>query len=76
MNLKTVSKVLSFICFVVSIAMLVPFFTAVYDGSGDIGAFAYSIMAGIFTGVLLTLHSRKKTFSMGIREGVGITGFS
>ena len=76
MKIKTVSKVLSFICFVVSIAMLPPLIIAIYDGSNDATAFMLSIMSGIFLGVLLTLHSRKKTFSMGIREGVGVTGFS
>ena len=76
MKIKTVSKVLSFICFIVCIAMLPPLFVAVHDGSNDALAFIISIMAGLFIGVLLTLHSRKKTFSMGIREGVGVTGFS
>ncbi|MBQ9418933.1 MAG: TrkH family potassium uptake protein, partial [Synergistaceae bacterium] len=76
MKITTVSRVLSFICFVVSIAMMPPLFLALYDGSHDETAFAVSIMIGIFVGVVLTWHGGKKTFSMGIREGVGVTGFS
>ncbi len=76
MKIGAVTKVLSFICFVVSLTMILPFFVAVYDGSSDAAAFAGSIMTGIFIGILLTLHSRRKNFSMGIREGVGVTGFS
>ncbi|MDY6400293.1 MAG: TrkH family potassium uptake protein [Synergistales bacterium] len=76
MKIGTVSKVLSFICFVVAFSMIPSFFIAVYDGTHDAVAFAGSITIGVFTGVLLTLHSRKKVFSMGIREGVGVTGFS
>ena len=76
MKIKTVSKVLSFICLVVSLAMLPPLCLALYDGSHDEIAFAASIIAGISTGVLLAWHGDKQNFSMGIREGVGVTGFS
>ena len=59
--------------------MLPPFIIAVIDGSYDAHAFAYSIMAGIFIAVMLSFSSRNGlsvSSSMGIREGVGITGFS
>ena len=78
MKFKSVCRVLSFISFVVSLAMLPPFCIALIDGSYDAQAFAYSIMAGIFTAVMLSFCSRNNLSpsSMGIREGVGITGFS
>ena len=76
MKIKTVTKVLSLICLVVSFAMLPPLFIAIYDGSNDAKPFVMSILVGIITCYLLYLYSGKGNINMGIREGVGITGFS
>ena len=76
MKIKTVSKVLSLICLVVSFAMIPPLFIALYDRTPDASAFAISIFAGIFASVLLSLYSGGEIHSIGIREGVGVTGFS
>lgn len=76
MKIKSVCKVLSFISFVVSLSMIPPFVIALIDGSYDSHAFAYSIMAGLFTGAILSFSSGDTLPSMGIREGVGVTGFS
>jgi len=76
MKIKAVLKVLSFISFIVSLAMMPPYFLALFDGSYDANAFGYSIMASVFTGAVLSFSSRNNLLSLGIREGVGITGFS
>ena len=76
MKIKTVFKVLSLICLVVSGAMILPLCIAFYDHSSDAGAFAISMTAGIFTSVLFSLNSNDDNITMGIREGVGVTGFS
>ena len=76
MKIKTVFRVLSLICLVVSVAMIFPFCIALYDCSHDAGAFGISIFAGIFTSVSLSICGGKDNISMGIREGVGVTGFS
>lgn len=76
MKIKTVTKVLSLICLVVSFAMLPALFIALCDGTNDAKPFIMSILAGIVTCYLLYLYSDKGNISMGIREGVGITGFS
>ena len=76
MKIKTVLKVLSFICFVVSLMMIPPFCLAVYDFSEDAYAFAFSILISIFVSVVFSFIAGKNSLSMGIREGVGVTGFS
>ncbi len=76
MRIKAVLKVLSFISFIVALAMMPPYFLALFDGSYDANAFAYSIIASITMGAVLSFISRNNLFNLGIREGVGITGFS
>ena len=77
MKIKTVFRVMSLICLVVSFAMLPSLCIAIYDGTKDISAFALSMIAGIFMSVVFAANSdRKQRLSMGIREGVGVTGFS
>ena len=76
MKIKVVTKVLSLICLVVSFAMLPALFIAAYDGSNDAKSFIMSILAGIIICYLLYLYSGNSNINMGIREGVGITGFS
>lgn len=79
MKIKTVSGVLSLICLVVSCAMLPPLCIALFDRSGDTGAFAISMFSGFALSVILSRNSNLKEpgkNSIGIREGVGVTGFS
>ncbi|MBQ7220449.1 MAG: TrkH family potassium uptake protein [Synergistaceae bacterium] len=79
MKIKTVAAVLSVICLVVSFAMIPSFCLALYDSSPDTWSFGLSVLAGIAVSVMLRLASGKKSLaglSMGIREGVGVTGFS
>ncbi len=79
MKLKTVAAVLSVICLVVSAAMIPSMCIALFDGTHDALSFGLSMLAGIAVSVLLRLSSGKKSLdglSMGIREGVGVTGFS
>ena len=77
MKIKTVFRVMSLICLVVSFAMLPSLCIALYDRTRDASAFAISMIAGIFMSVVFAANSDKKQrLSMGIREGVGITGFS
>lgn len=77
MKFKTVASVLSLICLVVSFAMIPPLLIALYDRTHDASAFGISMLAGIFMSILLSWYAGKNSNnSMGIREGVGITGFS
>lgn len=79
MKIKTVAAVLSMICLVVSFAMLPSMCIAIYDGTPDSWAFGCSMLAGIAVSIFLRLSSGTKSLaglSMGIREGVGVTGFS
>lgn len=79
MKIKTVSGVLSLICLVVSCAMLPPLCIALFDRSSDTGAFAISMFSGFALSVILSRNSNLKEpgrNSIGIREGVGVTGFS
>ncbi|MBQ4431956.1 MAG: TrkH family potassium uptake protein, partial [Synergistaceae bacterium] len=79
MKIKTVAAVLSVICLVVSAAMLPSMCIAMFDGTNDALSFGISMLAGIGVSVLLRVFSGKRTLeglSMGIREGVGVTGFS
>ena len=77
MKIRTVFRVMSLICLVVSFAMLPSLCIALYDGTRDTSAFALSMIAGIFMSVVFAANSDKKQrLSMGIREGVGVTGFS
>ena len=78
MKFKTVFRVLALICLVVSFAMLPSACIALYDGTRDSWAFIISILAGVLTSAVLAKFSDDKDTrsSIGIREGVGITGFS
>ena len=79
MKIKTVAAVLSVICLVVSFAMLPCVCIAYFDGTSDAKSFGLSVLAGIGVSLLLRGFSGKKSLSglsMGIREGVGVTGFS
>ncbi len=79
MKIKTVLGVLSLICIVVSCAMIPPLCIALYDHSNDASAFAISMFAGFGLSVLLSWNSNLKEpgkNTLGIREGVGVTGFS
>ena len=79
MKIKTVAAVLSVICLVVSAAMIPSMCIALFDRTPDALSFGISMLAGIAVSVSLRVFSGKKTLaglSMGIREGVGVTGFS
>ena len=79
MKIKTVAGVLSLICLVVSCAMIPPLCIAVYDRSNDTAGFALSMFAGFAVSILLSWKSNLKEQgknTLGIREGVGVTGFS
>lgn len=78
MKIKTVAGVLSLICLVVSFAMIPSLCLALYDRTHDASAFAISMLAGIFISLLLSWSSGRKdnSRSLGIREGVGVTGYS
>ena len=79
MKIKTVAAVLSVICLVVSAAMIPSMCIALFDRTHDALSFGVSMLAGIGVSVLLRVFSGKKSLdglSMGIREGVGVTGFS
>ena len=70
MRIKAVLKVLSFISFIVALAMMPPYFLALFDGTYDANAFAYSIIASVTMGAVLSFISRNNLFNLGIREGV------
>ncbi|MBQ7561305.1 MAG: TrkH family potassium uptake protein [Synergistaceae bacterium] len=76
MKTKTVAGVIALICLVVSFAMIPSLLIALYDDSKDSGAFALSMFTGIITCIILRIYSKGSQSSIGIREGVGITGFS
>ena len=78
MKIKTVLRVLAFICLIVSGVMIFPLAIALYDGSYDIAAFTGALISGVtFSVITLFLTGRENPDnSMGIREGLGVTGFS
>ncbi|MBQ2615993.1 MAG: TrkH family potassium uptake protein, partial [Synergistaceae bacterium] len=77
MKIRVVLRVLALICLVVSCAMLPPLMLALYDRSSDIAGFAVSVSAGLaFSALMLILTGKSGDNSMGIREGLGVTGFS
>ena len=76
MKIKTVSGVIALICLVVSCAMIPSLLIALYDGSKDSSAFALSMFTGFNICLFLRIYSKGFYSSIGIREGVGITGFS
>ena len=79
MKIKTVAAVLSVICLVVSAAMIPSMSIALFDGTPDALSFGISMLSGIVVSVSLRIASGKRSLaglSMGIREGVGVTGFS
>ena len=77
MKIKVVLRVLAFICIIVSAAMLPSLLLSLYDGSIDAGAFAISMSAGLIFSALMLFYTRTSgQLTMGIRDGVGVTGFS
>ncbi|MBQ7592990.1 MAG: TrkH family potassium uptake protein [Synergistaceae bacterium] len=77
MKFRVVFKVLSLISLVVSCAMLFPFAISLYDHAPDKSAFALSMFFGFFVSFIFYVYStNEKSTHIGIREGVGITGFS
>lgn len=77
MKIRVVLRVLAFVCLVVSVAMIFPLCLALYDGSYDVLAFTLSLLAGVaLSSVILWRSSGEDLSVMGIREGVGVTGFS
>lgn len=80
MKFKIVFGILSLVSVIVALAMLPSICIALYDGSEVVGSFAFSIMTAISLAVFLSLPilMTKERFNqnIGIREGVGIVGFS
>ena len=79
MKIRNVAGILSVICLVISGAMLFPLCLAVVDGSHDAWAFWWAFLAGTGVSVLLRGAYGFRSLagiSLGIREGVGVTGFS
>ncbi|MBQ7155677.1 MAG: TrkH family potassium uptake protein [Synergistaceae bacterium] len=79
MKAKTVAAILSVICVVIASAMVFPLTLALLDRSNDAVAFGLAALAGVGISIALRLMSGAKSLaglSMGIREGVGVTGFS
>ena len=78
MKIKVVLRVLAFVCVIVSCVMIFPLMLAIYDGSKDVNAFTLSLIVGItFSLTVIVLTGRNITDdSIGIREGLGVTGFS
>lgn len=77
MKVKLVLRVLALVCVIVSLSMLPPFMIALYDGTGDALPFFVSMSTGIILScTVLILIGKPEDSSMGIRDGVGITGFS
>lgn len=79
MKIKTVAGVLSIICLVVSFAMFPSLAIAIYDSSYDEFPFALSIFTGFIISISLYRYANFKLSgktSLGIRDGVCITGFS
>ena len=80
MKIKIVFGIQSIICLIVTIAMIFPLITALCYGSNDVKAFLIAIAVGLICSVILfvpVFFSKKKfKHTIGIREGVGVTGFS
>lgn len=76
MKIRAVLRVLAFICMIVSCAMILPLMIALYDGSSDACAFGASLLCGVIFSLSTLFYAGKNNDRMGIREGVGITGFS
>ncbi|MBR1437212.1 MAG: TrkH family potassium uptake protein [Synergistaceae bacterium] len=77
MRIKTVLRVLSLVCLVVCTGMILPLMLALYDGSNDALGFFISMLIGAgFSLTVLKITGRTDNNYMGIREGVGVTGFS
>ncbi|MBQ7543551.1 MAG: TrkH family potassium uptake protein [Synergistaceae bacterium] len=79
MKIRNVAGILSVICLVISGAMLFPLVLALIDRSHDAWAFGFAFLAGGAVSLLLRwIYGFKPMtgISIGIREGVGVTGFS
>ena len=78
MKIETVSGILSLICLVVSSMMIPSLCLSVYDGTPDVFAFVMSIASGVCVSLVLYVLGgcSLKNRTMGIREGVGVTGYS
>ena len=77
MDIRITAKILSMISAVVSAGMLPPLVLAIIDGTKDALSFVLSMLAGAILSFALWIYSGGKTGGYaGIREGVGVTGFS
>lgn len=77
MNIRFCIKILSLISVIVSAGMLPSLMMGLIDGTPDALAFSLSITAGIIFSIVSWSYGRTdKVNYSGIREGVGITGFS
>ena len=79
MNFRNVAGVLSLVCAVVACLLLPPALLALADRSSDGLALSLSCVAGALVSLSLKACYGKKPLrglEMGIREGVGVTGFS
>ncbi len=80
MKFKIVFGILSLVSVIVALSMLPSICIALYDGSNVVGAFAFSFLTAVSLAVFLSLPvlmtKEKFNQTIGIREGVGIVGFS
>ena len=77
MDIRITAKILSMISAVVSAGMLPPLVLSIIDGTNDALSFVLSMLAGAILSFALWIYSGGKTGGYaGIREGVGVTGFS
>ena len=78
MKINIVLRVLAFVCLTVSCVMFLPLLLALYDGTYDVSAFTLSLLAGLSFSLTVIFLTGKNSVdnSMGIREGLGVTGFS
>ena len=76
MDIRATAKVLSLISIVVSAGMLPPLVLSVVDGTYDALPFSLSILSGLALSGVLWVFSGEREIHAGIREGIGITGFS
>lgn len=75
MDFRATAKVLSLICIVVCAGMLPPLAMAA-DCPAEALPFLLAIVSGMALSAVLWVFSGKRDFHIGIREGIGITGFS
>lgn len=77
MDIKFCARILSLISVIITAGMIPPLILGIVDGTGEALPFFVSICAGIILCVLLWKYSGTVVgLHSGIREGIGITGFS